>query len=368
MPTVANICTFLGDFAPLSLAASWDNVGLLFGDTSTSVQKVMTCLTVTPESAAEAIENEAQLIVSHHPILFQGSKHITTQTPEGKTLWELARANVAVYSPHTAFDSTRGGINDILADLLGLQNVAPLRVRQSEPECKIVVFVPKTDLEPVSNALFAAGAGQIGDYRECSYRLAGTGTFFGTENTNPTVGQKGQRELADEIRLEVVCPERLLNQAIAAIRQAHSYEEPAFDVYPLMARPSAIGEGRIGQLPQSVTFQELVQTTKGVLNAAFVQAVGDLNRTVQSVALACGAAGEFLTDAHNKKADVFLTGEMRFHDLLKAQSWELSLLLPGHFATERIGVERLANTLSQQWPDLTVWASRQEKEPLRTFV
>src|SRR5581483_1944399 len=219
----------------------------------------MTCLTVTPESAAEAIEAKAQLIVTHHPILFRGVKRLTDATAEGRMVLALARAGVAVYSPHTAFDNTRGGINEALAARLDLRDLMPLRRGDEARQCKLVVFVPEKDLARVSDALFGAGAGHIGQYSECSFRLAGTGTFFGSDATNPTIGQKGRREEVAEWRLEVICPERQVDAIVAAMRRAHSYEEPAFDIYPLWPRPSPLGEGRLGSLPQPVPLRELAQ-------------------------------------------------------------------------------------------------------------
>src|ERR1043165_2056709 len=207
MLTIADMMTALQAMAPLSLAAEWDNVGLLIGDANAPLQRMMTCLTVTPESAQEAVEAGAQLIVSHHPVLFRATKKFTTATPEGRMLLRLMQAGVAVYSAHTAFDNSTGGINDTLAQRLHLTGTLPLRTQSSERQCKIVVFVPDKDLTKVSDAMFAAGAGQIGQYRECSFRLAGTGTFFGSEQANPTVGQKGRREEVAEYRLEVLCPD-----------------------------------------------------------------------------------------------------------------------------------------------------------------
>jgi hypothetical protein len=252
----------------------------------------------------------------------------------------------------------------MLAGALGLTDVVPLRIHDGPAECKIVVFVPESDLGPVSDALFAAGAGRIGEYGECSFRIPGTGTFFGSDAANPVVGQKGRREDVQELRLEVVCPERLLAKAIAAVRRAHSYEEPAFDIYALRSRPSPLGEGRVGNLDKPVPFAELAKTVKSALRAAFLQVVGDAGRKVERIAVACGAAGEYLSDAARALADVFLTGELRFHDLLKAQSLGVCLLIPGHHATERIGVEKLADILASEWPDLKVWASQKEKDPL----
>ncbi len=251
MPTVAAVLDALEQFVPPDLAAEWDNVGLLLGDRAAEARRVMTCLTVTPESVAEAVEQRAQLLVSHHPILFRAVKRLTTATAEGRTLLSLIRAGVAVYSPHTAFDNTVGGINDALAAKLGLVDVAPLR----------------------------------------------------------------------------------------------------------------IGEGRVGRLPRPTPLGELAKTVKAGLNAAAVQVVGDVGRTVERVAIVCGAGGELLGDAARARADVFLTGEMRFHDYLAAQAQGVALLLPGHYATERFGVEELAERLQRQWPDVEVWASRSERDP-----
>lgn len=366
MTTIADVAGFLRRFAPPRLAASWDNVGLLLGDDTASVDRIITCLTVTPESAAEAIDERAQLIVSHHPILFRPTQRLTTATPEGRVLLSLAQANVAVYSPHTAFDNTAGGINDVLARGLQLTDVQPLRKQDAPGQCKVVIFVPDSDLTKVSDAVFAAGAGQIGQYRECSFRLAGTGTFFGTDATNPTVGQKGHREEVAEWRLEAVCPEANVESVIAAMRQAHSYEEPAYDVYPLRAERNRVGQGRIGLLPEKLSLQNLAATVKRALHATHVQLVGDASRMVQRIAVACGAAGEFLGDAIAQQADVFLTGEVRFHDCLAAKAQGIALLLPGHYATERCGVDALAEVLQRQFPSLRVWPSRRETEPLWT--
>jgi dinuclear metal center YbgI/SA1388 family protein len=367
MLSVARLVDFLEQFAPPELAGDWDNVGLLLGDRDQPVQRVLTCLTVTPDTAAEAVESGSQLLVTHHPVLFRPVKRLTTATPEGRMLLALVRAGVAVYSPHTAVDNTPGGINDALARRLGLGAVTPLRRRDGPRQCKLVVFVPDADLGRVSDALFAAGAGHIGQYSQCSFRLAGTGTFFGSEATQPTVGQKGRREEVSEWRLEVVCPEARIGDVVAAMRQAHSYEEPAYDLYPLRPVPSA-GEGRLGQLPRVTSLGELAQLAKTALNATAVQIVGDRNQPVERVAVVCGAGGELLAEAVRARADVLVTGELRFHECLAAQAQGLALVLPGHYATERFGVEELAARLQQQWPELTVTASRRERDPVSWTV
>jgi dinuclear metal center YbgI/SA1388 family protein len=365
MPTVGDVVSYLEAFAPKALAADWDNVGLLLGTESADVEHLLTCLTITPEVVAEAIDEQVQMIVTHHPILFRGTKSLSTQTAEGRLLWPLARHGIAVYSPHTAFENTAGGINDSISKALALDNLAPLRRNQAEQQYKVVVFVPEGDLERVADAMFKQGAGIIGQYSQCSFRIPGTGTFFGNENTNPTIGKKGQRETLSELRLEVVCPSANLSNVLAVMRKAHSYEEPAYDVYPLKLQLSSQGEGRVGELPNPMTLKELAAQAKEVLKARSVQVVGDFDRRVQRIAIACGAAGEFLRDAVKARADVFLSGEMRFHDYLSAQAQGIALLLPGHYATERPAVEQLAVRLNEQFVSLRAWPSRAENDPVQ---
>lgn len=365
MPTVAEIAAALDRFAPSATAAEWDNVGLLLGDPAAPVERLMTCLTVTPDVVEEAVTERVSLIVSHHPILFRGAKQLTATCGEGKIVLPLIRAGVALYSPHTAFDNCTGGINDSLCKRLGVANAVPLRPREGPREFKLAVFVPDSDLAKVSDALFGAGAGIIGKYDQCSFRLAGKGTFFGGDDANPSVGRKGRREDVDEWRLEVVLPEAKVAGAVRAMRQAHSYEEPAFDIYPLKSGMNG-GEGRIGELENATTLSELAERTKWLLAAASVQVVGDLSTSVRKVAIACGAAGEFLSDSMRAQADVFLTGEMRFHDALTARDAGIGVILPGHYATERPAVVELAAKLAEEWLELTCWASRRERDPLRS--
>lgn len=365
MQTVASILEHLECFAPRSLAEEWDNVGLLLGDRNSPVEKILTCLTVTPESAEEAVEIGAQLIITHHPILFQSVQRLTTSTKEGKMLLSLIRSGVAVYSPHTAFDNTANGINDRLAEKLGLIDVKPLRAERTSGHCKVVVFTPEADLTAVSNAMFQAGAGEIGEYSQCSFRLLGTGTFYGSEATNPTVGQKGNREEVSEWRLEVVCPEQRLEAVLEAMRTTHSYEEPAFDIYPLRSQEtSQTGSGRMGTLSEEATLRNLASALKEALGCGPIQLVGNPDERVSTVAIVCGAGGSMLSDAIRVRADVFLTGEMRFHDYLRAEAEGIALCLPGHYATERFALEELAMEIKSHFPGVECKASKKEHDPV----
>jgi len=364
MPLVSDVCGYLDRFAPPATAADWDNVGLLLGDPNRPAFRILTCLTVTPEVVAEAIEERVELIVTHHPILFRGAKRLTTASADGKLLLPLIQWSIAVYSPHTAFDNCHGGINDGLCYRLGLADVRPLRPRDGRRDFKLVVFTPEKDLAKLSDALFAAGAGKIGQYEQCSFRSAGAGTFYGTSETAPTVGERGRREDVSEWRLEVLVAEKNVEAAIAAIRGAHSYEEPAYDVYPLRPAPGP-GEGRIGNLPEPVFLRNLAQTIKQQLRANSAQFLGDPDKLVTRIGIACGAGGEFLKDAAKDGADAFLTGEMRFHDQLNAEAAGMGVILPGHYASERPGVEDLATRLQWAFPGASVRPSKRERDPLR---
>jgi dinuclear metal center YbgI/SA1388 family protein len=367
MTTVADLAAWLESFAPSRLAEPWDNVGLLWGDRQSPVERVLTCLTVTPRVVAEAIEERVALIVSHHPVLFRAVKSVRADSPEGAILWPLARAGVAIYSPHTAFDNMEGGINDTLAGRLGLVEVGPLRPSAARPEYKVVVFAPRDDREAVLEGAFAAGAGKIGVYNECSYSHPGFGTFFGTEGANPTIGEAGRRETVREWRIELICPADRLSAVLAAIRSRHSYEVPAIDVYPLHSLAAGPGVGRIGTLPSVMPLAEYASLVAQALDAPATQFVGEPDRQVRRVAIACGAGDDFLADAARLGADALLTGEARFHRALEAEALAVGLVLAGHHATERPGVEALADRLAGAFPQLTVWASRRERDPLRAI-
>lgn len=367
MTTVVDVTRWLDRFAPRRLAESWDNVGLLWGDPKAAVSRVMTCLTVTHATAREAIDERAELIVSHHPILFKAVKRVRADLPESGFLWDLARAGVAIASPHTAFDNTDGGINDGLARALSLQDIEPLRPSPGPASFKVVIFAPRESREAVLSAAFAAGAGRIGAYDECSFTGAGLGTFFGGDGAIPAVGQAGRRENVREFRIELICPSDRLAPVLAAIRAHHPYEEPATDVYPLHAVEQGPGVGRLGRLSEATTLRQFAESVARALGAPALQFAGPASRTIERVAIVCGAGDDFLADAARAGADVLLTGEARFHRALEAGALGIGLVIAGHHATERPGVEELAGRISKAFPALDVWASRLEGDPWQSL-
>ena len=364
--TIRDAVSTLERWFPPGLAEEWDNVGLLLGDDSEPAERIMTCLTLTGATAKEAVERKASLVVSHHPIFFRGVKRLTSRGADAAA-YTLARGGCALYSPHTSFDGSDAGINQQWAERLDLQDIEPLRPSTSAGVVKFVVFTPESDLAPVHQAVFAAGAGRIGDYGECSYRVMGKGTFKGDADTNPTIGKPGVREEVDEYRLEFVAPTERIAEVTAAIRAAHSYEEPAFEIHDLHGVAGTVGGGRIGNLKSALTLHDLAVQAGNAVEAMTVEFVGHAHRKCLRIATACGSGGSFLDDAKRLGADALLVGEASFHDLLKAEALGIGLVLVGHYASERFAVETLAKRIAKEFPKLEAWAAAAEKDP-RTIV
>lgn len=365
-----NLMATLENIAPLKLAESWDNVGLLLGDPEAEIHKVMTCLTITIEVVREAVRQQADVIVAHHPILFRPTKTIRADRSGTDLVWHLARAGIAVVSHHTGWDGAAGGANEHHADGLDLVDVRPL-VPGAAPACvKIVVFVPEPNLEDVRRAAFQAGAGHIGLYDECSFTAQGVGTFRGQEGTNPKIGTVGRRESVAEHRLEIICHKHLQNSVLQAIKTAHSYEEPAIDVYELagVAVQSKVGVGRIGSLRSPLSIKELAEMASKVFRSRCTQIStvhsGQTPDVVNRVAIACGAGDDLVDLAIQQGAHALVTGELRFHTILKAHEAGLYTILLGHYASERPSMEMMAGLIQKKHPDLTVWASLDEPDPL----
>ena len=367
---VHRVCRYLHELAPLALAEDWDNVGLLLGDEATEVTRILTCLTLTSDVADEAIAVGATLVVTHHPLLFKPVKKLNASSSEGRLLLKLLRHGIAVYSPHTAYDNAPTGVNQQLAELLELQEIAPLRPRSIMAVgdfSKIVTYVPEQQHAAMCQALWDAGAGGIGNYRECSFNVRGVGTFFGLDDAHPAVGQAGRLEHVEEVRVEVICPADRLEPALAALREAHPYEVPAIDVLPLRVMPDGSGAGRYGRLIRPMTLGELNRVIADRLHQPNVQFVGDPAQRIEKLGIACGAAAEFLRDAHRAGCQALLTGEARFHACLEARDLGMALLLPGHYATERPAMEELAHRLAAQFPQVVTTASQSERDPVRNI-
>lgn len=355
----------MDQLAPPVLAQSWDNVGLLVGDRAAPCRRVLLCIDLTPPVMKEAIACKADLVIAYHPPIFKPIKRLLADSPGTESVIHGAVAHaIAVYSPHTALDAAPGGTNDVLAELCGLSHVEPFEfVAASGSQVKIVTFVPPAHLDRVATAMFSAGAGRIGGYEQCSYRLEGQGTFFGTESTNPRLGQRGRLEKVNETRLEMVAPEEKLPEVVTALRNAHPYEEPAFDLYPLHSPPVA-GIGRTGILPHGTRLRQLATRLARQTQSRTTMVVGPPERVVRRAAVCVGAAGLLpLEKSRSADCDVIITGEIRHHDALTLLRRDRSAVALGHWESERPVLRPLARRLGRMLPGVRFEISGKDAPP-----
>lgn len=368
---VEDVAAALESIAPISYAADWDNVGLLVGSMQWSASPLLLTVDLTPAVLGEARDAGAKMIVAYHPAIFEPLSRLTDTTARQRIALEAARSGTAVYSPHTALDGAPGGLNDWIAEGLGRGDVRAIRAHETLPDTeqfKLVTFCPKDAADRLRSTLASIGAGRIGDYELCSFEIRGTGTFFGTEGTSPQVGQKGSLERVDEVRLEMVCPAASLALAVTTLRQFHPYEEPPIEIYQLQPRPRRdAGEGRRVVLDKQATLAELVERIKDRLGVEQLRVApgDDAPRRYRTLAVQAGAGGALRQAACADGCQLFLTGEMRHHDVLAAQADGCTVILAGHTNTERGYLKVLKKKLRAALPDLTVSISRRDGDPLK---
>ena len=362
--SVADLAHAMEAIAPSALAEPWDNVGLVIGDPAAPLTGVLLCIDLTLEVIEEAKTLGASAVVAYHPPIFKGLKRFTPGSAES-VAYEAMAAGLAVYSPHTALDVAAGGTNDVLADLLGLDGREPLSPRPSgDAGQKLVTFVPSDAVDRVADAMFNAGAGRIGDYDRCSFRTPGTGTFRGGDASNPAAGERGRDERADELRLEVVVPVRRSAAVVTALRESHPYEEVAFDLVPLAADPTRmIGLGRIGDLLEPLTCDDFLHRVRRQLGVPVVLVAGPTSQEVRRVAVCAGSCGELLDDAAKRGADVYVTGELRHHDALRASRLGLTAACVLHSNSERPTLAVVARRLEAALPGLRATTSERDCDP-----
>jgi len=329
--TVINLMEKL---APKKLAMEWDNPGLAVGDPAAKINKILIVLTVTLEAVRYAAQNGFDMIISHHPMIFKPINALRKDLPLGSVAYEAIKHGITIYSAHTNLDVAANGVNDVLAKALELEDVTILKKTAEEPLKKITVYVPRGYENAVRNAMGDAGAGFIGNYSHCSFNMAGTGTFKPGEGTKPFVGEKGKLEVVDEVRIETIVPETLVRKVISAMLKVHPYEEAAYDIYPLENVGNEFGLGRVGNLKKSVSLKTLCETVKLKLSASYVRVSGELNREVSKVAVCGGAGGDLISTAAFAGADVFITGDVKYHDAVDAKALDLAVIDAGHFSTE----------------------------------
>jgi dinuclear metal center YbgI/SA1388 family protein len=329
---VRDIQHVIEEWAPRAVAWERDNIGIQCGDPAMAVQGILICLDVTEGVVRDALRRRANLIVSHHPLLFTPLSAVTPATHAGRTVTALVRKDIASIAAHTNLDAAPDGTSYALARVLGVQAPATLE-RSLRLHVKVVTFVPGADADRVARAMADAGAGIIGNYTECVFRTTGVGTFRGNASSSPSVGERGRLEHVDEVRLETPVERRRLPAVIDALRAAHPYEEAAYDVYPLDNVHAAFGMGAIGELRRPVTLAAFLRTVRKVLGTGALRYTGNPRAMVSRIAV-CGGSGSGLVEqAIASAADVFLTADISFHRFQDAAG-RIALIDAGHHETE----------------------------------
>lgn len=360
------IAGMIEELASKKLAEHWDNVGLLVGDGSSKIKKILVCLDVTEWVIDEAIEKKVDMIVSHHPVIFSPIKRITADTVLGRKLLKLISNNIAVYCAHTNYDIAGGGLNDIFASHMGFKTFELIEPLQTEKLFKLIVYIPKGHEDKIFKALVDAGAGHIGNYSSCSFRTEGKGTFLPEQGTHPFIGEPGKLEEVEEVKLGTIVPQSILNKTVKALIKAHPYEEPAYDIMPIDNPGKSYGIGRLAVLENETTLSLYAQNVKEALKLEKVKFSGDPNKVIKKVALLNGTGNKFISAARFAGADVLVTGDMQYHEIVDAVEAGLTVIDAGHYGTEKLMIPAMASYLKEKCKaagyDVEIMESEANKE------
>lgn len=362
------VVQYVEQLAPKHVAMEGDKIGLQLGSLQKEIRNVLVALDVNEEVVDEAISLDVDLIVAHHAIIYRPLPHLQSDTPMGKVYEKLIKNDIAVYIAHTNLDVTDGGMNDWMAEALGIESAGSLEDVHTDNLYKLVVFVPKDHHEQVLKAMLNAGAGHIGNYSHCSFNLEGYGTFKPGEGTDPFIGTEGKLERVEEVRIETIVPHSLRSKVIQAMLKQHPYEEVAYDLYPMDLKGRTFGLGRVGKLTEPVTLREFVERVKAQLEVPMVRVVGDLDRPVRKAAVLGGSGGRYWKNAQFRGADVLVTGDVDYHTAQDAWMAGVAIVDPGHNA-EKIMKPRVAAWLTERLTEdkyaTRVHISQVNTEPFR---
>ncbi len=362
---VSQIAREIELLAPKALAQSWDNVGLLVGDKNQEVSRVLFAIDVTKDVVKEAIKQRAELIISYHPVIWDGLKKVTADS-EKSVVYELIRAGISVYSIHTSLDVVWGGVNDGLAQMVGIASPEPIGDFVSDPKkdlYKLVVFVPSGDVNKVAKAVYDAGAGELSNYSNCGFASDGIGTFVPKDGANPTIGDKGKLTRVNEVRFETIVHCSRLESVVNAMLSAHPYEMPAYDVLKLYDLHRRMGLGRMGKLSKPRRLDEIIADIKKTTSAKSVGIVGPKNKLIRSAAVCAGTCGKILNTVIAEGCDLYLTGELKHHEALVAQEASLVCLCLSHTVSERFILKKLQKQLKIVLNGVDLKISKKDHDP-----
>lgn len=363
--TVGKIADFMNTIAPEMLAEEWDNVGLQVGSVNSKVKKILISLDVDRRVVEEAKKASVDLIISHHPLILDGLRRIISDRGTGEIVVKAIESNIAIYSAHTNLDKTKGGVSDVLASALGLFDLEAL-VPETGHLCKVSVFVPEDSTENLKKAMGDAGGGVIGNYSHCSFEMSGTGNFTPLKGANPSLGEIGKIEQVDEVRLEVLTRKSDLGSVIDAMIDSHPYEEVAYDIYRLRNKDREIGLGRIGNLKKKSDFKSFIKNCKTVFGDS-IRVAGE-PRAIKRVAVCGGSGAGLINKAIAAGADVFVTGDIKYHSAKDAADKGFLVVDATHDGTEAIILKSLRDRLRLKFTDISIQTSRVKTSPWRRDV
>ena len=359
---IAEIIQIIEDFAPISYQENYDNAGLLIGDKMAECTGVLICLDAIEAVIEEAIAKKCNLVVAHHPIIFSGLKKITGKNYIERVVIKAIKNNIAIYACHTNLDNVRLGVNHMIADKLGLQNRKILEPKSGVLK-KLYTYVPAENMEKVLNALFVAGAGNIGNYSECSFFVEGVGTFKGNAVSNPYVGKKGIRSTERELKIEVIYPNYLESKILSALKDNHPYEEVAYEVITLDNTYQDMGSGLIGDLEKSMTEKDFLSFLKLKMKTKCIRHTALLKKKIKRVAL-CGGAGSFLLPkAIAQQADIFISADFKYHQFFDADN-QIIIADIGHYESEQFTAQLFNKIISEKFPTFAVQISTINTNPI----
>lgn len=367
MITCSDILQIIDNKAPFDRAESWDNVGLLIGDPDKKVERILFALDVTLDVVHEAVAKKVDLIISHHPVLFTPTKSIRWDTYKGRLLKELMLHDLSVLCAHTNVDIYPSGINGFLAEQLELKECIPLKTTNAVAYYKLAVFVPSEHVDPVLGALFDAGAGKLGFYEACAFRQDGIGQFKPVGKATPFIGEQNVLEMVEETKVEVMVSHLVLEKVLKALFDAHPYEEPAFDLFILENKEDPYGLGVVGNLEKPMDPEAFLARVKSIFGLNLLKQAGFTGDPIQRVAICSGAGGDLMDDALQAQADVFITGDLRYHDGQKAMEEGLLVLDVGHHASESFTKGLLMSWVEESVPanGLTLYLAEAEQDFFR---
>lgn len=362
---VKDIIAEIEKFAPPTYAEDFDNVGLLTGSSQNEVTGILVTLDTLEEVVEEAIEKNCNLILSFHPIIFTGLKSLTGKNYVERTVLKAIKNNISIYAIHTALDNSFKGVNDMICEQLGLKNRKILIPQQGTIK-KLLTFVPKNDAAAVREALFAAGAGTIGNYEHCSFNLLGSGSFRGNEESNPVIGRKGETHYEEEIQIGVTFPKHLGKAILKALFEAHPYEEVAYEVTSLNNSNQHIGMGMIGDLEEEAGEKAFLEQVKKTFKAGCIRHSALLKKPIKKVAVLGGSGSFAIEKAAAAGADIFITADLKYHDFYKAEE-KLVLADIGHYESEQYTKNLLASFLKKNFANFAVVLSNTDTNPIKYF-